>query len=67
MTSATPPQRAGEISGSSLFFEPLPEVLRRDVAAGLAEAIRRLVERVREVASSIPADCGTLAANTQWG
>ena len=38
MTSATPAQRAGEISGPSVFLGPLGLLVRRVVAAGFAEA-----------------------------
>ena len=67
MTSATPAQRAVEISGSAPFLVLLPELLRRVAAAGLAVAIRRAGVAVREVTSSICPDCGTLAMNTLWG
>jgi hypothetical protein len=67
MTSPTPAQRAGEISGSPLVRFVLAGPLRRVLAAGFAEAIRRLVERNREAGASILSDCGTLAMNTIVG
>jgi hypothetical protein len=67
MTKATPAQRAGETSCSSLFFEPRLELVRRVVDVDLVEAMRRLDWRVREVESSIPPDCGTLDQNTHVG
>ncbi len=67
ITRATPAQRAGETCGSAPFFEPLGVVLLRGAALGFAVAMRRPIERVRAVASSIHADCGTLAQNTQSG
>ncbi len=63
ITSATPAQRAGDTCRSSPFLGLLAAALRRG-DAGFAEAMRRPIERVRTVASSIHADCGTLAVNT---
>ena len=67
MTSATPAQRAGDTSDSWPFLEPRLGLLRFVVPPALAEAMRRVVERVREVTSSIHADCGTLSRNTIGG
>ena len=70
MTSATPAQRARETSSPPPWPgagpEPVPE-RPRTVEAGFADAILRVGGSAREVASSIPSDCGTLEQNTYEG
>ena len=70
MTSATPAQRAREIVPVALAGAGAGR--RRNVrgrsTTGFADAILRVGGSAREVASSIPPDCGTLEReHFAWG